>query len=771
MCRFSALSKFIIDSRAFLRLPSKRASFALALAATLSCASLAKAQTYTFDGDTATAGAQDGSGNWDTTTADWYNSTTATDVPWPNTVTTTAIFGAGSGAAGIVTVGTVTAGGITFNAPGSGNYTLSGGTITLGGIGNLTPTITNTAASTIGSVIAGGAGVTTINLTDTLGANSAANALTLTGTNTFAGTWLVSSAAGGANYSNVSLILNNFGSTIAAPTILGNLTIGTNANATGVVAAAANQFSANSILTIGGSQFNYFLMHAGQTLGGLSGTSTKGVVELAGPGDTTGSYGPVTLTLGGTGTYSYAGVIRNNDNTTGYVATNVLSLVKSGSGTQTLASGGAFSYTGTTAINGGVLSLGAALTGTSQISFGGGTLQYNGTTTDYSAKIANSTSAASIDTNGQNVTYATALASTNTAGLTKLGSGTLTLSGADAYTGLTTLGGGTLSLNNAAALGATPSIRFTGGTLQYTANNTTDYSGNIANSTGPISIDTNGQNVTFASSLASSNTGGFTKVGSGVLVFSVPNAYTGGTTVSGGFLEFLNTSVQPVGVTTVLPGGGLALGVGGAGQYTATNISQYFTNTLAGVNTSSRSLGIDTTAGDVNLGGLALPTGAAAINKLGANALNLGAITRSTGSTVDFTVTGGTLTTTTANTSGGILGGYATFGGSTWAVSAGDGTNPGAISGLAAGSYTPSVAATTAPGATANVDFQASNTTAYTGQTINSLRFNTAAATTLTLSGTNVITTGASSTRAQWATTPRRSRAARWKARRAVSCS
>ncbi len=263
---------------------------------------------------------------------------------------------------------------------------------------------------------------------------------------------------------------------------------------------------------------------------------------------------------------------------------------------------------------------------------------------------------------------------------------------------------------------------------------------------GAAQTFTVGDSTTAANDLSISSViqnGSVIKAGAGLLALSGANTYAGGTTVSAGTLEFVNTAAQPAsGTTTVAAGGALALGVGGAGFYSATNVSQYFTNTLARVNTSSRSLGIDTTAGDFNLGGLTLPTGAVAINKLGANALNLGAITRAVGSTVDFSVTAGTLTTTTANTGTSILGGYATFGGSTWAVSAGDGTNAGAITGLAAGSYTPSVALTTAPGSTANVDFQVTNTTAYSAQTINSLRFNTAAATTLTLSGATIITSG-----------------------------
>jgi hypothetical protein len=60
------------------------------------------------------------------------------------------VFGVANGAAGAIAVGTVNANGITFNAPGSGAYTLSGGTISLGGT---TPTITANTNAAIGSAL------------------------------------------------------------------------------------------------------------------------------------------------------------------------------------------------------------------------------------------------------------------------------------------------------------------------------------------------------------------------------------------------------------------------------------------------------------------------------------------------------------------------------------------------------------------------------------------------------------------------------------------
>jgi len=106
------------------------------------------AVALTYDANTGTTGAQDGAGSgWNTTSVNFWNG--SADVAWPNTTSDTAVFGAGSGAAGSVTVGTVTANGITFATPGSGAYTLTGGTITLGGT---TPTINVSAVSVTGTV-------------------------------------------------------------------------------------------------------------------------------------------------------------------------------------------------------------------------------------------------------------------------------------------------------------------------------------------------------------------------------------------------------------------------------------------------------------------------------------------------------------------------------------------------------------------------------------------------------------------------------------------
>lgn len=145
------------------------------------------------------------------------------------------------------------------------------------------------------------------------------------------------------------------------------------------------------------------------------------------------------------GSFTVADSIADSTGTGG----GTIGLVKLGSGTLTLSSTNA--YTGPTQINAGTLIAGnASALGSGTISFGGGTFQYTAATAgqDWSGRIRNSGSSISLDTNAQNVTLAAGIDSTNVGGLTKLGTGTLTLSGTNAYSGATTVSAGELHLSN-----------------------------------------------------------------------------------------------------------------------------------------------------------------------------------------------------------------------------------------------------------------------------------------------------------------------------------
>ncbi|MEI6675046.1 MAG: autotransporter-associated beta strand repeat-containing protein [Verrucomicrobiota bacterium] len=124
----------------------------------------------------------------------------------------------------------------------------------------------------------------------------------------------------------------------------------------------------------------------------------------------------------------------------------------------------------------------------------------------------------------------------------------------------------------------TGSIRFSGGTLQYGLLNLAyDYSGSF-NTAGnePIKIDTNGQNVNFATSIKGAVTT-LTKLGAGTLTLtaSVPATYTGATTVSGGTLNVAST-------TDINTSSGVNIGAGNFSYNSATALLKPITFTSTG---------------------------------------------------------------------------------------------------------------------------------------------------------------------------------------------
>ena len=270
------------------------------------------------------------------------------------------------------------------------------------------------------------------------------------------------------------------------------------------------------------------------------------------------------------------------------------SLTKSGTastGGGMLTLSGNNTYTGGTTISMGTINIGHAnaLGTTGNITFSGGALQYgSGITVDLSGRIKNSTSAMLIDTNGQSVSFDSVLDSSNSAGLTKTGSGTLTLNASNTYTGNSTISAGTLQIGNANALGTSGNITFGGGALQYGSGITVDLSGRIKNSGSAMLIDTNGQSVTFASILDSSNSGGLTKNGSGTLTLNASNTYTGATAINAGTLSI--AAITNGGVAGALgnstnAAANLVLG-GGTLLYTGSNGSTDRNFTLSNATTS-----------------------------------------------------------------------------------------------------------------------------------------------------------------------------------------
>ena len=135
-----------------------------------------------------------------------------------------------------------------------------------------------------------------------------------------------------------------------------------------------------------------------------------------------------------------------------------------------------------------------------------------------------------------------------TGSVTWNGAGTGIFQAANTHTGGMAINGGVLQVNatetagTSGPLGKSGTVSFGGGTLQYSAANTFDYSSRFSNAANQAySIDTNGQNVTWTSNTALTSAGGtFTKLGTGTLIMGGANTYTGTTTISGGTLQVSN---------------------------------------------------------------------------------------------------------------------------------------------------------------------------------------------------------------------------------------
>ncbi len=215
--------------------------------------------------------------------------------------------------------------------------------------------------------------------------------------------------------------------------------------------------------------------------------------------------------------------------------------------------------TGTYDLNGGIL-LTPAVTGGSGNSaffFGGGTLQANTNNSKFfpneltvASTGLQSGSVAFINDGGYSITISQSLSGWG--GLTKLGTGTLTLSGTNTYLGGTTISQGTLAVSADSNLGG-PSGALSIGPATFLVQ------GNI-NSPRSLSLTDPAATIQVAPSCAYSNsatisgTGGLTKNGAGLLTLNGPNSYSGGTTLAAGTLAVGNAGALGSGALTIAGG-------------------------------------------------------------------------------------------------------------------------------------------------------------------------------------------------------------------------
>jgi fibronectin-binding autotransporter adhesin len=256
---------------------------------------------------------------------------------------------------------------------------------------------------------------------------------------------------------------------------------------------------------------------AGQIIQSLASTDTRLTGDVTSTGGLTINNGTVRIGNNGTtGSYSGDTVVesgavlafaRSNAYTHGGSISGAGNVTKVNAGDVTLT--GSNSYSGATTLFEGSLVAGHANAFGSggNITFNGGaadgTIRYTAASagTDWATRFR-STNGADIrlDTAGNNVNLAGTIDSSNTNGLTKIGTGTLTLGGANAYGGATTVSAGSLIVNGNQS-GAT-------GVLAVAANATLGGSGTIGGATtinGILAPGNSAGLLTFNSSVTLSN--------------------------------------------------------------------------------------------------------------------------------------------------------------------------------------------------------------------------------------------------------------------------
>ena len=282
-------------------------------------------------------------------------------------------------------------------------------------------------------------------------------------------------------------------------------------------AGSPGGFANNTAYTVNGGTLD--LNGFNLTMSSLNGTG--GTVNL----------GSAALTVNDIGKDAYSGIIRGNG-----------SLTKLGAGVLTLL--GNNSYTGGTTVVTGTLragSPGGFVSNTAYTVFGG-MLDLNNFNLKMSSlngaggKVNLGSAALTVNNTGTDV-YSGLIQGTGS--LSKLGPGTLTLSGNNSYTGGTTVVAGTLRAGSPGGFPNNTAYTVNGGTLDLNSFNLTMSSINGAGgivSLGSATLTVNNTGTDVYSGLIQ-GTGSLSKLGPGTLTLSGNNSYSGGTTINAGILE------------------------------------------------------------------------------------------------------------------------------------------------------------------------------------------------------------------------------------------
>ncbi len=233
------------------------------------------------------------------------------------------------------------------------------------------------------------------------------------------------------------------------------------------------------------------------------------------------------------------------------------------------------------------------------------------------------------------------LNTSGTLGVTKIGTGTQTLSGSNTYTGPTSINGGILKAANANVLATTGTITVSnaGSTLAVNYGGASDFTEaqvvtllaktSFASSATAFGLDTTNASGTYNGVL--SMPAGFTKLGSNTLTLTATNTYTGATTISAGTLS-ISTDNNIVGTASAL------VFDGGTLQVTGTSLTSLNPGRTTTFN-SGKAVGFDIADSTNNFTvSQAINSGTGALSKSGSGVLTLTGSSTFTGNT---TINGG----------------------------------------------------------------------------------------------------------------------------------
>ena len=496
----------------------------------------------------------------------------------------------------------------------TGNQTFAG---TISGAGNFTKsgagtlTLANTMNATGGILISGGTLATGAANIFSSSASITANSSTLR----LGGNQSISAFTGSTN----RLDLSTYALTINGSTnsVIGGSITGTNGTLIKdgadnlAIYSSANTFSGQTILNAG----SITVLNTGTHFGTSTVTINNGTLTTGNAGLATNTNISNLVVVSGTiaGGTASSSIISNGSIIvqSGTISTPIL-----GAATLSKQSAGVFllsgnnTYSGGTTISAGTLRLsGNGALGTGAISISGGELDLGAKslTNTISAFTGGVLSNGTLTANGGNFnvsagTITAVLAGSN--GLTKSAAGTVVLSAANTYSGGTTVSAGTLRLSGNGTLG-TEAISISGGELDLGAktlsNSISAFTGGVL-SNGTLTANGGNFNVsagTITAVLAGSN--GLVKSGNGTVALSASNSYSGATTVNSGTLQAAATGALANSTVINVDGGSFLV--------TAENA----------VNDNA----------DINLGG-----GRIAVS--GNFEENVGALTLSANSTIDF---------------------------------------------------------------------------------------------------------------------------------------